>query len=268
VHPLKPVLKTKQPLFNLAFGILSTLLVIFVILPLLSTILSTTPAVFWETVLDAEVMRSMSLTLGAAALATAIAAIGGLPLAYLLARKRFPGKQIVEAVVDLPVVIPHTAAGIALLMVFGSRGILGKFLAPLGIFFIDTTAGIVTAMLFVSLPFLVNASREAFALVEVELEQAAYVEGASPGGAFYHITLPIARRGVIAGLLMMWSRGISEFGAVVILAYHPKIVPVLIFERFEGFGLSAAQPVAALLIVVVFVIFGLLRFVVTRNDEN
>ncbi len=130
-------------------------------------------------------------------------------------------------------VIPHTAAGIALLMVFGSRGVLGKFLAPLGWLFTDTVSGIVVAMLFVGLPFLVNASREAFALVDVELEQAAYVEGASPWGAFYHVTLPIARRGVIAGLVMMWSRGISEYGAVVILAYHPKIAPVLIYERFR-----------------------------------
>ena len=170
-----------------------------------------------------------------------------IPLAYLLARRRFRGKRWVEAVINLPVVIPHTAAGVALLMVFGRRGFLGQWLAPLGVTFTDNLGGIVVAMLFVSLPYLVNLSREAFALVDDELERVALTDGASPWQAFWHVTLPLAWRGVLGGAVMMWARGISEFGAVVILAYHPKIVPVLVYERFEGFGLigSAAGGGAA-----------------------
>jgi molybdate/tungstate transport system permease protein len=114
-------------------------------------------------------------------------------------------------------------------------------------------------MLFVSLPFLVNLSRESFALVDDELEWVAQTDGATPFEAFWHITLPLAWRGVMGGALMMWARGISEFGAVVILSYHPKIVPVLVFERFQGFGLDAAQPVAALLIAISLVVFIVLR---------
>ncbi len=143
-----------------------------------------------------------------------------------------------EALVNLPIVIPHTAAGVALLLVFGRRGLLGQWLAPLGVTFTDSFAGIVVGMGFVSLPFLVTMSREAFALIDEELERVALIDGASAWQAFRHVTLPQAWRGVLGGALMMWARGISEFGAVVILAYHPKIVPVLVYERFNGFGLG------------------------------
>jgi molybdate/tungstate transport system permease protein len=249
------------PVFTAAFGAAGGLLVLFVVLPLISALTAAAPQALVQTLADPQFQASIQLTFQAAAAATGIAALGGLPLAYLLARRRFPGKRLVEAVVDLPVVVPHTAAGIALLMVFGSRGWLGKPLAALGVFFTNEWLGIVVAMLFVSLPYLVNLSREAIALVDEELELMALVEGATEWQAFCRVTLPLAWRGVVSGALMMWARGISEFGAVVILAYHPKIVPVLIYERFEGFGLSAALPVAALLILIAFAVFFALRLV-------
>jgi molybdate/tungstate transport system permease protein len=252
-------MKRGNLLFQVVFSIAGGLLVLFIVLPLVSTLLSTSPAEFLRSFTDPEVLTSIGLTFSAAALATLLASITGVPLAYILARRRFAGKRLLEAVVNLPVVIPHTAAGVALLLVFGRRGLLGEWLAPLGITFTDNLAGIVVAMLFVSLPFLVNLSREAFALVDEELEKVAMTDGASQWQAFFHVTLPLAWRGVLGGAVMMWARGISEFGAVVILAYHPKIVPVLIYERFTGYGLESAQPVALLLILVALVVFILLR---------
>ena len=257
----------KNLAFNLIFSFAGGLLVLFVVLPLVSTLLSTTPAAFLSSFSDPEVLHSILLTFGAAAIATALALVTGVPLAYLLARRKFNGKRLLEAIINLPVVIPHTAAGIALLLVFGRRGLLGQWLYPLGVTFTDNLAGIVVAMLFVSLPFLVNLSREAFALVDDELERVAMTDGASPWQAFWHVTLPIAWRGVLGGAVMMWARGISEFGAVVILAYHPKIVPVLVYERFEGFGLDAAQPIALLLILVALVVFILLRLALLPDHE-
>jgi molybdate/tungstate transport system permease protein len=162
-------------------------------------------------------------------------------------------------VVNLPIVVPHTAAGIALLMVFGRQAPGGRLLEPLGLRFVDQTPGVVMGMFFVSLPFLVNAAREAFAGVDPELERMAQLQGANHWQVFFYITLPLAWRGILAGAVMMWGRGISEFGAVVILAYHPKIVPVLVYERFAGFGLSAAQPVAVLLILASLLVFVLLQ---------
>lgn len=255
-------------LFNIAFSFLGGLLLLFILLPLISILLGTTPWEFLLVLTDPEVIRSIGLTFGAAAIATGLALLTGVPLAYLLARRKFSGKNLVEALVNLPIVIPHTAAGVALLLVFGRRGLLGQWLTPLGIAFTDNLGGIVVGMLFVSLPFLVNLSRESFALVDEELERVAMIDGASPWQVFWHVTLPLAWRGVLAGALMMWARGISEFGAVVILAYHPKIVPVLVFERFEGFGLSAARPVAALLVFVALAAFAFLRLSLSSGKEE
>jgi molybdate/tungstate transport system permease protein len=254
--------------FLAGLGLAAALVVIFIALPLLTILLGSSPEGIARTLGDPEALRSLVLTFWAATLATLLAFLGGVPLAYLLARHHFRGKRLLEGLIDLPLVVPHTAAGIALLMVFGSRGLLGRWLALLGIFFTDRLAGVVVAMIFVGLPFLVNLSREAFALIDPELEAIALVEGASPWQAFLRVSFPLALRGVAAGMLMMWARGISEFGAVVILAYHPKILPVLVFERFEGFGLSAAQPLAALLVVAALVVFISLRWLISVGDSE
>ncbi|MDR3576568.1 MAG: ABC transporter permease [Anaerolineaceae bacterium] len=259
----------RRSLFLVVFSLAGAMLVLFIVLPLVSTLLSTSPFAFIQALGDPEIGSSLGLTFAASGIATIFGLLTGLPLAYLLARASFPGKRLVESIVDLPIVIPHTAAGIALLLVFGSEGILGKGFASIGLIFTDTLAGIVVAMAFVSLPYLVNLCRESFALVEPEMERAALVDGASPWQAFWYVTLPQAWRGVLSGVLMMWARGISEFGAVVILAYNPKIVPVLVYERFEGLGLTAAQPVALLLILVVLAVFILLRSsLIYRKDRS
>lgn len=244
------------------FGVAGAVLLLFVLLPLLQTLVSSPPGRILETVLDPEVLSSLGLTFYAGTVATALAMLTGVPLAYLLARYEFVGKPWVEGIVQLPVVVPHTAAGIALLMVFGRQAAVGQAFEALGIRFVDAVPGIVVGMLFVGLPFLVNGAREAFALVDPDLEQVAATEGASRWQAFIHVTLPQAKRGILSGALLMWGRGISEFGAVIILAYHPRIVPVLVYERFIGFGLSAAQPVAALLLLASLLVFLLLRVVV------
>lgn len=254
--------------FDLFFSLAGGLLLLFLLLPLVSMLLSTTPHGFLIAFTDPEVLHSIILTFTAAAIATALAFVTGIPLAYLLARRRFAGRHLVEALVNLPVVIPHTAAGVALLLVFGRYGMIGRWLSPFGLTFTDNLAGIVVAMLFVSMPYLVNLSRDAFLLVDEELERVAMIDGASHWQAFLKVSLPIAWRGVLGGAVMMWARGISEFGAVVILAYHPKIVPVLVYERFEGLGLVAAQPVALLLILVALVSFLLIRLLLLPGNRE
>jgi len=259
---------SRRTVWMLVFILPAAGLLAFLALPLASILLGAPPGEILAALGDPELLRSLAVTFTAAILATGLGLLGGVPLAYLLARRSFPGKRLVEGLVDLPVVVPHTAAGIALLMVFGSKGVLGEPLAELGIFFTDRLAGIVVAMLFVSVPFLVNMSREAFGMVDRELELTALVEGATPLGAFWHVSLPLAWRGVTSGAMMMWARGVSEFGAVVILAYHPKIVPTLIYELFEGFGLTAARPAAALLILVVLVVFSILRRLAASSADD
>lgn len=257
----------KHP-FPTSFSISASLLILFIVLPVLVTLFSVSVESMLTTITDQDVARSIGLTFLAGGISTAIGVLLGLPLAYIMARAKFPGKSILNGIIDLPLIIPHTAAGIALLLVFGRQGILGQFFSKFGIFFTDSLGGIVVGMMFVSLPLLVNASRDAFASVNPELERSARVDGASAWQVFWHITLPLAWRGILSGSITMWARGISEFGAVVILAYSPKIVPVLIYERFQGFGLSSATPVAALLLMLVLIVFVILRWLAGSLDKG
>jgi molybdate/tungstate transport system permease protein len=165
----------------------------------------------------------------------------------------------VEGVIDVPIVIPHSAAGIALLMVFGREFFLGRAFDSIGIRFTGSVAGIVIAMLFVSVPFLIDAAREGFESVDPRLEKVARTLGATHWQTFWKISLPLAWRGILAGAIMMWARGISEFGAVLILTYHPMVAPILIYERFETYGLRYARPAAVLLILICLFIFAALR---------
>jgi molybdate/tungstate transport system permease protein len=253
-------LKRRRPdSLVISFAAAGALLLLFVLLPLLNTLTRTPLSLLWETLADAEVSASLGLTFYAAAWATLLALFTGVPLAYLLARYSFAGKRWVEGMVNLPIVVPHTAAGIALLTVFGRQAPVGQALGAVGVRFTDNVPGIVAGMLFVSLPFLVNAARESFAMLNPELEGVAQTMGATRWQAFFYVTLPLAWRGIAAGAVMMWGRGISEFGAVMILAYYPKIIPVLVYERFAGFGLRAALPVTVILIVASLVVFVLLQ---------
>ena len=172
-----------------------------------------------------------------------------------------------EGLIDLPIVIPHTAAGIALLFIFGRQFVMGKALQLFGIEVLDSRVGIVIAMLFVSIPFLIDSAKAGFQKVDVRLEKVARTLGASPWQSFFKISLPLAWRSIMAGNIMMWARGISEFGAVIILAYHPMIAPTLVLERFESYGLSYSRPVATILIVLCLVIFITLRTIAYRGEK-
>lgn len=258
-------MRTGIPWMKLLFALLAGALLAFVLWPLLATVFSTSPRALWETILDPQVRGAIGLTFYASAIATGIALVTGVPLAYLLARHDFPGKSLVQGLIDLPIVVPHTAAGIALLLVFGRQGALGRAFAKLGVKFVSSLPGIVIAMLFVSMPFLVNAAREGFAAVDPRLEKVARTLGAGPWAAFRRVALPLAGRSILSGTILMWARGLSEFGAVVILAYHPMVAPVLLYERFESYGLSYARPVAVWILITSLGAFLLLRAVARRR---
>jgi len=249
----------------LTFLFLGFLLLLFILLPLFKTIFSSSPGILLDTLLEKEVQSAIWLTVYAALVATLVGILLGVPLAYLLARFNFPGKKLLEALIEVPIVVPHSAAGIALLFVFGQRFLLGKAFNFLGIDFVGTVAGIIIAMLFVSVPFLVDSAKEGFRAVDPRLEKVARTLGASPWRTFFRVSLPLAWRSILAGSVMMWARGVSEFGAVLILTYHPLTAPILIWERFESFGLEYARPVAVWLILICLVIFLALRMIAARG---
>lgn len=255
---------------SLGFAFMGGLVLLFILAPLAGLFLKTTPVQFFETIDDDAVVQSIFRTLIISLCTTLVFSFGAVPLAFLLARRSFRGKSLVQALIDLPVVIPHSAAGIALLGLVSRDSFLGKAASYLGLDFVGHPAGIGLAMAFVSLPFLVQSARLGFEQVPVRLEKAAMNLGATGWRSFFTISLPLARRSIISGLIMMFSRGLSEFGAVAIIAYFPMVTPVMIWDRFNAFGLKYARPVAAVFILVCLVFFVILRMLAnkTSNDKN
>ena len=248
------------------FLLLSSVIVLFLTVPLGKLFISTGLLSITKTLAEPEVLQSIGLTLRTALWAVLFVAVTGIPLAYVIARYSFRGKSILEALLDIPVMVPHTAAGIALLVAFND-GYVGDVFSALGLEMIDTTTGIMAAMMFLSAPFLINGAKEGFKKVDVKYEKVARTLGAGPMRTFLSISLPNARGEIINGALMMWSRALGEFGAVVIIAYHPMVAPVLIYDRFNNYGLSYSAPVAAAMILVSVILFLAVRLLNNRYGK-
>jgi molybdate transport system permease protein len=212
-------------------------LVLFVLLPLLALVLHIAPADFLSALSDPEVGQALQLSLVTTLLATGLALLLGTPVAYLLARRQFPGRAAVETLLELPMILPPAVAGIALLVAFGRRGVLGQWLDSVGIDLAFTTVAVVLAQLFVAGPFYIKAATAAFAAVDREIEQAAAVDGAGPFAVFRHITVPLAGIPLIGGTVMMWARALGEFGATIIFAGNfpgrTQTMPLAIYLGFE-----------------------------------
>jgi len=255
-----------EPLY-LLFSFLGGAVLLFVLAPLAGMVLKTSAPEIAKTAVDPEVRHSVALTLWTSMAATAILSVGAIPLSYLLARKQFLFKRVVMSIIDLPIVIPHSAAGIAILGIISGDSLMGAAAERAGFRFVGGPAGIITAMAFVSLPFLIHAAREGFAAVPERLEMAALSLGASPTRMFLTISVPLAWRSILSGLILMWARGLSEFGAVAVVAYHPIITPVLIYERFGAFGLKYARPISVLFIAVCLIFFIVVRLLAREQDH-
>ncbi len=253
----------KSKSFNITLIVLAFIIVFFLSVPILKMFIGVGSEKLLETIKDGDVLDSIWLTMKVSAWAMIFVLFTGLPLAYLIARYNFYGRSFIEAIIDIPIMIPHTAAGIALLTTFGDT-FLGEFFKFFGIEFVGTEYGIMIAMMFLSAPFLINSAKDGFRKVDVKLEKVARTLGANPISVFFRITIPNAKKDIINGALMMWSRGLGEFGAVVILVYHPMTTPVLIFDRFNSYGLEFSAPVAAVIVGFSVVVFLIVRFITGR----
>ena len=256
-----------QRRLTITFMLLGAVIVLFIFVPLAKTLFSSSPSLLWETLLEGEVLSSIWLTLYTALIATVVGLVFGVPLAYFLARHDFRGKRFIEALIDVPIVMPHTAAGIALLFVFGQKFLVGRAFHVIGIDFVLSMPGIVIAMLFVSVPFLIDSAKEGFGKVDQRLEKVARTLGASPWQTFFKVSLPLAKGSIFGGSVMMWARGISEFGAVLVLCSYPTIAPILVYTRLEEYGLDYALPVASILIIICVVVFVALRSFAYRRQK-
>lgn len=253
---------------DMVFAFLGGCVLLFIIAPLAGMFLKTSFMEIGEVASDTQVSNSIWITLAISISATFLFAFLSVPFAWMLARKKFRGRKLVNGIIDLPIVIPHTAAGIAILGIVSRGTFLGEAADRAGFSFVGHPLGIGLAMAFVSLPFLINAARDGFEAVPERLEKAALNLGATPLKVFLTISLPLAWRNILSGGIMMFARGMSEFGAVIIIAYHPMTTPVLIYDRFGAFGLSYARPVAVLFILVSLAFFIALRFISKRNQKD
>lgn len=187
---------------------------------------------------DPQVHAAVRLSLATTAIAMMAIVVTGLPLAYLLARWRFPGHGLVQLLVDLPIVLPPMVAGIAMLEVFGRNGWVGAPLQLLGITLPFTTTAVVLSQVFVAGPFFVRAARVGFAAIDTQLAEAARVDGAGELRLFAHIMVPVARRAILTGLVLAWARALGEFGATLFFAGNregvTQTMPLAIFIGFES----------------------------------
>ncbi len=244
---------------TIATALAASVFLLFIIAPMAGLVGSGGIGGLRRLATDAELRGAILLTVVTATTATLLGIAGGTPIAWLLARRPFPGRALVAAVMDLPMVIPHSVAGIALLLVLGRGSAFGRVLFHMGLQVAGSSIGIVCAMLFVSAPLYVSAAREAFARVDARYESVARTLGDPAWRAFRRITLPLAGRGLLAAAVVMWARAVSEFGAIVILTYNPKVASVLAYDRFTSYGLAEVLPVAAILVILAVVPLAVLR---------
>ena len=210
-----------------------------------------------ESFRDREVWSSIWTSLKGATLSTVAGVVLGVPVAYWLAHSEFRGRSLVESLINLPVVIPHIAAGIILL----------KFFLLIKISIVDTIRAVTWAMFFVSVSYTVNAAVSGFRSVNPGLIWTARSLGAHPFQTFRLVSLPLALPHIIRGALLSFARAMSEVGALLIVAYYPKTAPILMYERFENYGLSRAVPVAVLMLLVSFILFALVLSIQARSRK-
>lgn len=216
---------------------------------------------------ESGVIEAILLTIAAALVAVLFLVIFCTPLAYVLARSTSRWKGIVESLADIPLVLPHTVAGLMVYLLFMSRGPLGAPFRSVGIVFEDAFFGIVVAMIFVSSPYYINAVREGFEKVPIHLENVARTLGATQFQAFRHITLPLSTRSLLSGSFLAWGRAVGEFAAIIMIAYFPMVVSTLIYQRFTTGGLAESRSVAFIMILICIGVFIVFRWI-TRAAEG
>ncbi|MCX6068736.1 MAG: ABC transporter permease [Chloroflexi bacterium] len=249
------------------FVIPGLLLVLLLGLPLLALFLRAAGGDFFGYALSETALSALQLSLVTSLISLTISLLIGTPLAYILARWEFPGRAALELLLDLPVVLPPSVAGLALLIAFGRRGLFGGWLDALGIQLPFTTAAVVIAQTFVSAPLFVRSARIGFASIDPQLEEAAHVEGATQVQMFTLVMFPLAGRALISGAILAWTRALGEFGATILFAGNlegvTQTMPLAIYLSFER-NLDVAVVLSVVLVLVSLILLGVMR----KLDES
>ena len=258
---MRPQSRGVLPGFGLSLGITCTYLSLMVLLPLATVFTRTadlTWTAFWSTVTDPRVLASYRVTFGASFVAALINTVFGLLVAWVLVRYRFPGRRLVDALVDLPFALPTAVAGIALTTLYASNGWIGHYLDPLGIKVSYTWLGITIALIFIGLPFVVRTVQPVLDDLEVEVEEAAASLGAQRWQTFTRVVFPTVAPALLTGFALAFARAIGEYGSVVFISGNmpmkTEIVPLLIITKLEQYDYAGATAVALVMLVASFVL--------------
>ncbi len=262
-----PFFRTKfSPFTEWLFALPSLLLLALLAIPVLALLWRSGTDGILSSIAQPSALSALRLSLVTSTLSTLIAVITGTPLAFVLARRKFRAKTFLELVIDLPVVLPPSVAGIALLITFGRQGVFGSWLTSIGLTLPFTTTAVVLAQTFVSAPLFVRAARIGFAEIEHQIVEAAYVEGSNEWQLFRFVMLPLAGRAVLSGAILAWTRAIGEFGATILFAGNlegvTQTMPLAIYLGLER-SLGIALALSTVLVLVSF-----LLLLVTRRLEN
>lgn len=211
---------------------------------------------FWSIALDPRTLNALRISFGSAFIAAIVNAVFGIILAWVLVRYRFPGKRVIDAMVDLPFALPTAVAGIALTTLYAPNGWIGQFLTPLGIKIAFTPAGIVVALIFVGLPFVVRTVQPVMEEIDKEVEEAAATLGANRFQTIFRVLLPGLAPAVLTGFALAFARGVGEYGSVIFIAgnlpFKSEIAPLLIIIKLEEYNYAAATGIAAIMLVISF----------------
>jgi molybdate transport system permease protein len=243
-------------------------LLVFLVIPLAALVLRIPPGQLLANLQMQQVTQAAVISLRTTLTTTAVTIIFGTPVAYGLARRRFPLRRLVDTLIDLPIVLPPAVAGVALLIAFGRRGLIGEPLAAWGIEVAFSQTAVVMAQTFVAAPFYVKAATLGFAGVDAELEQAAAMDGANSWQLFWHVTLPLAWTALLSGSAMTWARALGEFGATILFAGNyagrTQTMPLAIYIGFE-LDLNVALTLAVIQVGISFLVLGLVKGVLQRE---
>jgi molybdate transport system permease protein len=243
----------------------------FVSLPLLSLVVWMVDKEAWRAMVSPIAVDALLLSVRTTAITMVILLVVGTPAAYVLARVDFRGNRVINTLIDIPVVLPPSAAGIALLLAFGRLGLVGKYLDVFGITVTFTTAAVVMAEIFVAAPFYVRQAATGFGAVNRTVEEAALVDGASRSTVFFRVTVPLAFPALVAGALTAWARALGEFGATVIFAGSfrgvTQTIPLAIFAEFHR-NLDAAVALSVLVLGFAFAVILAVRYLTTRETRH
>jgi molybdate transport system permease protein len=255
---------------GLAIGALG-LLGGFIAVPILSLVVWTISEEAWGAMAAPVARDALLLSMRTTATTMTILVVVGTPAAYLLARGRFPGRRALNTLVDLPIVLPPSAAGIALLLAFGRLGLVGQYLSAFGITLSFTTVAVVMAEVFVAAPFYVRQAATGFAAVDRTIEEAALVDGAGRPTVFFRVTVPLAFPALVSGALTAWARALGEFGATIIFAGSfrgiTQTIPLAIFAEFQS-DIDAAVALSVLVLGFAFAVILAVRYLTARSAAH